>query len=161
MITGDASNDDPKSADAGADGDLSDMLQELRILLQGSQLLSGFLTVLPFSEGFARIDAVEKWVYLATFVCAIVSLVLFSAPAAHHRIVRPIVDRVRFKDYCTRMILRGLVALSLALILSTQLVVDEVLGQTPSLVCAGLVAVLVISVWWVMPILRKSAIRGD
>ncbi len=137
------------------DGDLGDMLQELRILLQGSQLLTGFLTVLPFSEGFAKIDRTERWVYIATFACALLSLVLFSAPAAHHRIARPLNDRVRFKQFATRMILCGLASLSLALILSAQLVVDEVLGGVASMVSMITVAVVVIVVWWVMPIVKK------
>src|SRR5215204_2910616 len=81
------------SADANDDGDLNDMLQEMRILLQGAQVLTAFLVILPFNEGFARIDPVEKWIYVATFLCSISGLVIFSAPAAHHRLVRPLVDR--------------------------------------------------------------------
>lgn len=150
MASDDASPDGPSD-----DGDLSDMLQELRILLQGSQLLTGFLTVLPFSEGFGKIDQTERWVYLATFACALLSLVLFSAPAAHHRIARPLNDRVRFKQFSTRMILCGLGSLSLALILSTQLVVDEVLGGVASLISMAVVTVLVAVVWWLMPLWKK------
>jgi hypothetical protein len=90
------------------------MLQELRILLQGAQVLTAFLIVLPFSEGFRRIQQVEKWVYVATFLCSLVSLVILSAPAAQHRLQRPLIDRVQFKQYATRLILIGLVPLSLA-----------------------------------------------
>src|SRR5688500_5256955 len=100
MATQPARNDSAGPAaepdeDPNADGDFSDMLQELRILLQGSQLLTGFLVVLPFADGFAKIDRAEKWVYLATFLFSMLSLILYSAPAAHHRIERPIFDRVR------------------------------------------------------------------
>ncbi|HSI35864.1 MAG: DUF6328 family protein [Phycisphaerae bacterium] len=142
--------------DPQSDGDLGDMLQELRILLQGSQVLTGFLIVLPFAEGFGRIGPGEKWVFLATFVSALASLILFSSPAAHHRIERPLVDRVRFKLFATRMILAGLIALSVALVLATQLVVAEVAGLTASLVGAACTAVAVIVIWWVLPLARKA-----
>ena len=147
--------DDPNATD----GDLGDMLQELRILLQGSQVLTGFLIVLPFAEGFAKLDQAEKWVYLATFICALTSLVLFSAPAAHHRIERPLPDREAFKHFATRMILSGLASLSLSLILATQLVVAEVLGLTASYVVSGAVALLVGIIWWALPLVRKLTHR--
>lgn len=140
------------------DGDLNDMLQELRILLQGSQLLTGFLTVLPFSDGFAKIDDLEKWIYLATFVFSLTSLVLFSAPAAHHRLVRPLLDRARFKNFSTRMIVGGIAAMSLALILACQLVVAQVVGMAVSLVVAGLIAMVVVGFWWVLPLTRKGKV---
>jgi len=50
--------------------DLNDLLQELRILLQGVQVLTAFLVILPFNQGFEKIEEIEKWVYLATFVCS-------------------------------------------------------------------------------------------
>ncbi len=134
--------------------DLNDMLQELRILLQGAQLLSAFLIVLPFNEGFTKIDDVEKWIYLATFLCALISLILFSAPAAQHRLARPLMDRVRFKVFATRMIVAGMVPLSIALILVTQLVVNEVMGGLTSLVATGVIALVLGLLWWLIPLVR-------
>jgi hypothetical protein len=40
-------------SEASEEGSLNDMLQELRILLQGAQVLTAFLIVLPFNQGFA------------------------------------------------------------------------------------------------------------
>ncbi len=75
-------------------GDLGDMHQELRILLPGAQVLTAFLIVLPFNQGFPEIRHSEKWIYLATFLCSIGSLVFLSSSAAHHRLERPLRDRV-------------------------------------------------------------------
>lgn len=60
------------------DGDLTDMLGELRVLLPSAQLLSAFLITVPFAPGFASAVAVEKHVFLATFVLSVTALVLFS-----------------------------------------------------------------------------------
>jgi len=143
------------------DHDLGDLLSELRILLQGVQVLTAFLIVVPFSEGFTRVDQIEKWVYLVTFVASITGLVFITAPAAQHRLLRPLRDhdRQRFKRNATTMIVIGMAAFSLSLVMAAQLVSNEVVGFTPSLVVAGIVAALIGVVWWLMPVATKSQRR--
>ena len=143
----------PQSGSEGHDEtELDDMLQELRILLQGLQVLTAFLIILPFNEGFRDIDQVEKWVYMTTFLCALAGLIILSAPAAQHRLQRPLMDRVRFKNLATRMIIIGLIPSSIALVLATQLVVAQAVGLIESFVAAGLVGVLIAALWWVLPL---------
>jgi hypothetical protein len=137
------------------DSDLNDMLQELRILLQGAQVLTAFLIILPFNQGFERIDDLEKWIYIATFTCSVVSLVMFTAPAAQHRIERPLKDREKFKNYASKLMVAALVPASLALVLSTQLVVSQVLGFTASIVVSLVIALVLGVFWWVIPLMRK------
>lgn len=45
---------DPQDPD-----DISEMLQELRVLIPGVQVLTGFLLILPFSQGFGSIALAE------------------------------------------------------------------------------------------------------
>ncbi len=135
--------------------DMSEMLQELRILLQGAQVLTAFLVVLPFSAGFAAIADAEKWVYAVTFLSSLTSLILFSAPAVHHRLERPLQDRIAFKDFASRMMVVGLAPLSLALVLATQLVTSEVVGEWPAAGLAALMAAFLASVWFVLPLVRR------
>jgi hypothetical protein len=139
------------------DPDLNDLLQELRILLQGAQVLTAFLTIVPFSEGFGRLDQVERMVFLVTFVSSLAGLIFISAPAAHHRLERPLKDRDRFKQYATRMTLVGLGAISIALILAAQLVSNEVVGFNLSIAVSIVVAVLIGLFWWLLPVMHKRA----
>jgi hypothetical protein len=143
-------------SEVSEDGSLDDMLQELRILLQGAQVLTAFLIVLPFNQGFDKINDFEKWVYTATFLCSITSMIFFSAPAAHHRLARPLGNRILFKTFATRMILVGLVALSFALILVTQLVVSHVIGSNVSLFVTAFVSLLILIIWWLFPLTYKK-----
>lgn len=147
-----ASDDLPES--------LTDMQGELRILLPGIQLLTAFLVLLPFQGEFAKIQQVEKWIYLATFLCSISSLILFSAPAAQHRLERPLRDRERFKDRANRVIVLGLVLSSLTLILATQLVVSEVSAGLVANLFTAVVALLIAATWWLMSLVRKARERG-
>ena len=140
---------------ADDDPDLNDLLQELRILLQGAQVLTAFLTILPFSEGFGRLDQLERLVFLVTFVSSLAGLIFISAPAAQHRLQRPLKDRERFKRFATRMTLVGLGALSVALILAAQLVSNEVVGFNLSIGVSVVVAVLIGVFWWLLPVMSR------
>ena len=137
------------------DGDFSDMLSEMRILLPGAQMLSAFLIILPFNTGFAHIDHTEKLLFLATFFLALTSLVLLSAPAVQHRLMRPLKDRARFKRVATKQIVAGSFALAIALVLGTDLVISEVFGATVGMVMAGIMAALIAIAWWLMPMYLK------
>lgn len=139
------------------DGDFSDMLSEMRILLPGAQMLSAFLIILPFNGGFREIVQSEKYVFLATFFFALSSLILLSAPAVQHRIMRPLKDRERFKSFATRQIVAGSFALGIALVLGTNLVISEVFGATVGLLSAGVMGVLVVLTWWLLPVVLKHS----
>lgn len=140
------------------DGDFSDMLSEMRILLPGAQMLTAFLIILPFNGGFARIVHSEKLLFLATFVLSLTSLVLLSAPAVQHRMMRPLKDRARFKRVATKLMVSGSLTLAIALVLGTDLVISEVFGAKVGLITSGLVALLILVVWWWMPkYLKKHA----
>jgi hypothetical protein len=138
------------------DADLSDLLQELRVLLPGTQTLAAFLIILPFTEGFDRLQGIGRVVYVATFVLALIALVLFTAPAAHHRLQRPLKNRVAFKEKSTKIMIAGLIPFSLALILSADLTVSIALGnELFGLLAAGIVSLFLLVMWWILPIREK------
>ncbi len=137
--------------DAEDDGDLTDMLSELRVLLPTAQLLSAFLITVPFSPGFAAIAQSEKTVFFTTFILAIISVVLFSGPAIQHRVMRPLQNRKAFKRLATRQIVAGSASLSFALVFGSQLVLTVVYGHTIANWAALGVALLIALVWWLFP----------
>lgn len=141
--------------DLPEDGDFSDMLSEMRIVLPGAQMLAAFLIILPFNGGFRHIVQSEKYVFLATLFFALGSLILLSAPAVQHRVMRPLADRERFKQFASRQILAGSIALGIALVLGTNLVVSEVFGHRVGLIGACLIGTIVATVWWLLPLWIK------
>jgi hypothetical protein len=145
----DESSDD--SSTTHSDGDLGDLLQELRVLLQGVQVLTGFLIVLPFNDYFRGISDTAHRVYLVLFLCVLTSLILFSAPAAQHRLLTPLSNRVRFKRFATRIIIIGLVPFSASLVLATYFVVNEVAGNPAATISASVVFATILGLWWLLP----------
>ncbi len=139
--------------------DLTDMLSGLRVMLPSAQLLTAFLLTLPFNAGFAKIEQSQRWIFLATFLCSLTSLVMFSAPAIQHRMMRPLRHRAKFKQFATRQILIGSVALSLALTLGTHLVTSEVFGDPVDNILTAFVASLIGVFWWLLPKILKARQR--
>ena len=136
---------------------LNEMLQELRVLQQGSQILVGFFILLPFTEGFTKIEPFEKWVFIVAFISSMLTLICFSAPAAQHRVERPLKHRVKFKVQSNRIILVGTVALSIALTATTHLVSNEVLGKEWSFAATSIVAISLAVMWWLIPLSRRRS----
>jgi hypothetical protein len=145
--------------DTQDDGDFSDMLSEQRILLPGAQMLTAFLIILPFNGGFKHIVHAEKIVFLATFFFALTSLLLLSAPAIQHRMMRPLRDRAAFKHIASQFIVAGAFALACAFILATNLVITEVFGEMAGYVAGGVIATMIILLWWLLPLYLKRARR--
>lgn len=135
----------------GEDGDMTDMLGELRVLLPASQLLTAFLVTVPFAPSFNSIAVGEKHVFLATFLLSLVSLVLLSAPAVQHRLLRPLCDRPRFKTLASREMLVGACTLGVALVLVCQLVLSAVFDHFIGNVAAAGVATVIVLLWIVVP----------
>ncbi|WP_331271228.1 DUF6328 family protein [Arthrobacter sp. 35W] len=43
------------------DRNWGDLLQELRVMQTGTQIIAGFLLTLPFQQRFATLDDFQKW----------------------------------------------------------------------------------------------------
>jgi hypothetical protein len=155
-MTGDKHALQQAAEDERGDGDLSDLLEELRILLPGTTTLTAFLIILPFNSDFAEVRDGQKIVYLITFLCSVLTLILLTAPAAHHRLQRPLLDREGFKNTATRMMILGLIPLSVTVTLATELVVAATVStRWVPWVAAGIVGALIVALWWLMPRLTR------
>ncbi|MCA1480743.1 hypothetical protein I6F37_38100, partial [Bradyrhizobium sp. NBAIM08] len=67
------------------DRNWNDILQELRVMQTGTQLIAGFLLTLPFTMRFAELDAFEEDLYLGLVLLAGLTLALLLTPVAIHR----------------------------------------------------------------------------
>ena len=132
---------------------LTELLNETRILLPGTEVFLGFLTTLPFTQHFGQLDGPRRWVYVATFFSTVLALVLFVVPASYHRLARPIRHKERFKTFANRFLVAGLVPMSVAIVLATYLVSYVVLNGA-AVYLAGAIAVLIVLVWWAAPLVR-------
>ena len=102
-----------------------------------------------------RISQFDNAVYVAMFLCAILSLLLFAAPAAQHRLMSPLTDRAAFKRLVNRQVIIGLIPLSAALILAAYLVISDVVSALAAAIVAAIVALAIGMLWWVIPLNKR------
>ena len=145
----------PEPSPAQPDEDLTDLLNEIRLLLPSTLLLVAFLIALPFNTGYTRVSQFDNAVYVAMFLCAILSLLLFAAPAAQHRLMSPLRDRAAFKRSVNRQVIIGLIPLSAAITLATYLVISDVVNTLAAAIVAGIVGLTIALLWWVVPLNRR------
>ena len=157
-------NDDRHRSRADAEGldDESDrteirnryygLLQELRVVVTGVQVLLAFLLTVPFAQGFSRLDEAQRAWFGGALVSATLSVIAFVTPTAMHRFGKRTArgDRLAFSIVATRL---GLFFLALAVLFSFAVVVDYLYRGITPVVLVTLVAVALVLAWLVVPLL--------
>jgi predicted neutral ceramidase superfamily lipid hydrolase len=141
--------------DRRLDRELEELVQELRAMLPGVQVLFAFLLTVPFTNRFDKITALQQDVYFAAFVCAALATVFLIAPASYHRVQFRQRDKEHLLRTGNRQALAGTVFIALGLTGAT-FVVTDVLFAAPS--AAGVSAALfglAAWLWWGLPVLRR------
>jgi hypothetical protein len=131
------------------DRNWSSLLQELRVVQTGVQLLTGFLLTLPFQQRFDSLGHDMRVVYLATVSCAVAASVLLIAPVGIHRVL---FRQRRLRELVSaahRLAYAGLLLLGLALVGMTVIIFDAVSGQSAG-VTAGVVSLVAFAAFWVV-----------
>ena len=146
-----------------ADRNMAELLQELRVVQAGVQILFGFLLSLSFTERFARIDAFQRWTWVVTLLLSVVTAGLLVAPAAVHRITFRRGLKPETVQFGHRLFACGLVALALTLAGAVLLVLDVAVGRSFAVVVAGAVGVFLIGLWFLLPapLLRRTRAEDD
>ena len=131
---------------------LIELLNEVRVALPGVQVLFAFLLILPFSQGFDKVTALQKGVYALSFACAAIASVLLIAPSAYHRHRWRELDKEKMEEKeemlvaQSRFVVGGLVLIALA-VTGVVFLTFDVLFTT---LIAGLAACFVLAafVWF-------------
>lgn len=139
-----------------ADRNWSELLQELRVMQTGVQILTGFLLTLPFQSRFADLDRYQVNVYLALVIAAVVATALIVAPVSVHRVLfrkRMKGSIVTLTDRITRI---ALAVLALVITGVAVLVFDVVVGRTAGIVAGSAALVVMVLLWVLLPeVLRR------
>ena len=132
----------------------NELLQELRSLIPGAEVLFGFLLAISFTNQFDDLTDGQRYVYYGTLLSTAVALVLFLAPAAHHRLRFRAADKDYMLRKGNRETIAGTVAASLALTGVIYLVTALVFGSTEAVVAAAVFFAFVAWRWWAFALLR-------
>jgi hypothetical protein len=153
----DAAGGDGHSDDSRRDRQMIELLNELRVAMPGVQILFGFLLTVPFAQGFTKVTTFQRDVYFVTLLSVAASTACLIAPSTAHRILFHRRERPWLIESANRMLIAGSVFLAIALTGAVLLVTDYLFGGIASVVWPALVAVLLVVLWFIRPLLRRSA----
>jgi len=132
-----------------------ELLQELRALIPGATVLFGFLLAVSFTPDFANLTTSEEYVYYATLTSTAVALVLFLAPAAHHRLRFREGDKDHMLRKGNREAIAGTVASALSFTGVLYLVTERIFGTWAAIGTATAFFAFTAWRWWSFALLRS------
>jgi hypothetical protein len=136
--------------------EMSNVLEEARMVIPGVQALFGFQTMAVFNQRFQDLPPSGVAAYLVGLGLLALSIALLMAPAAYHRIAeRGCVSR-RMINIASRFITAGLAPLMIGLSLDVYVVVLAAIGDTRLALYRAIVSpVLFALLWFAFPLAMR------
>lgn len=133
------------------DRNWNELLQELRVLQTGTQILTGFLLALAFQPAFLDLTGGQRVFYLVLVVLSAVSAIIALAPVALHRALFGGGAKGTTVAYGHLAMVTALVIVSALLIGVVGFIFDVVVGDLAAWITAGGLLVVVAVLWIVVP----------
>ncbi|KJL28505.1 DUF6328 family protein [Microbacterium oxydans] len=134
-----------------ADRNWDELMQELRVMQTGTQILTGFLLAVAFQPRFTDMDALQVDVYVVLVVLASLATILALAPVVMHRALfgrRRKPELVRVAARIVKVDLTVIAALTIGV---TTLIVDFTVGRTAGIVALIASVIGVTLLWFALP----------
>ena len=150
-----AGSDDPvrgAEVDDVLDRNWNELLQELRVAQTGTQILTGFLLTLPFSNRFAGLGPGQERLYLAVLLGSVVATGLNVAPVAYHRVLFRRRRRRWLVSAANLAARAALVMLAIDSAGVVLLVFDGVVGRLAAVGAATAVLLFLLALWGGVPL---------
>lgn len=138
------------------DRELIELLNGLRVILPGVQVLLAFLLTVPFSSGFPKASDFERGVYFVTVLLTVAAIAALTMPAAYHRIRFREGDKERMLITSNGFAIGGLVLLALAMASVVFLIADVLFGSGVATIVAVVVVGILGGAWFAVPLSRKT-----
>lgn len=138
-----------------ADRNIAELVQELRVVGLGVQVLFGFLLSLPFTMRFTQLSGAQRDLYVASLVLAAVATTLLIGPVAYHRLVFRQGMKEQLVRFANAMAILGLVAVGGAVLVAVLLVTGFVAGWVPATVITAVLACVLGGLWFTVPLAKR------
>ncbi len=142
------------------DRELHELIEELRALIPGAEVLFGFLLAIRFTAEFKELDKVLESVYYGAIVATAVSLVLLLAPSIFHRIRFREGDKEALLRKGNREAIAGSFALALALTAALFIISELLFSRGVAIAVAVTFFVFAAWRWWLVALKRKAEDAG-
>src|SRR3954454_19722050 len=140
------------------DRNLVELLQEVRVIQTGVQVLFAFLLTAPLTARFPELSSAQRIEYFTSLLASGGAAVLLIAPTAWHRILFRCGDKEHLVVVANRFMLAGLVAVAIAMVGALLLVSDLLFAGPVTAATIGVAVVAVVWSWCAAPLRRRRAL---
>jgi hypothetical protein len=141
--------------------ELMELLQELRVVIPGVQVLLAFLLTAPFQQRFAQLPGSMRNAFFASIACATLATAFLIAPSAHHRLWWRAGEKERLVRIGNQMAIVGTVFLAAAIVLALYVITDVLFTTNLALLTAVGALVVFAGLWYVVPMLARSSSSSE
>jgi hypothetical protein len=143
------------------DRNFSELLQELRVVQTGVQILFAFLLTLAFTNRFGEVSEFQRHVYVTALMMTLASTGLLIAPVAYHRLTFRRRMRAQLVGLAGIFALGGLTFLMLGICTAIFFVLDVVLSRGAAIALTAVAAGWLLVFWYVFPVADRLRSRYD
>jgi hypothetical protein len=136
------------------DRELLELLNELRVVLPGVQVLFAFLLAVPFYQRWADVTSFQRDVYFATLSLALIATAVLIAPTALHRLNFRAQDKKAIVMISNRLAIVGTSVLATAMVGVMVLISDILFDRTMTIVVGVLSGLVFAVLWLALPVSR-------
>lgn len=126
------------------------LLQELRVVLPGVQVLLAFLLTVPFTQRFHDIDATGRALFAVALVAAALAVVCLLTPTLLHRMGERTARRERLQ-WAIRLTVAGTGCLGVSTVAALWCVTRMVYGSAVVTALVSITTTAIIVLWLVLP----------
>ncbi|GAA3702265.1 hypothetical protein GCM10022377_14880 [Zhihengliuella alba] len=145
-----------ETPDERADRNWNELLQELRVMQTGAQILTAFLMTLPFQSRFTELSSTQHAVYIVLLVASVlITGVIMTPVAIHRRMFRRHVKQ-QTVEYGHHLVRVALIGIGLVVSLAVFFIVDIVVSLTAAWWIGGAVLVITLFMLGVLPGLLRA-----
>ena len=148
---------DGESQEERLNRELIELLNELRVVLPGVQVLFAFLLTVPFTIQFRRITHEQELVFFVTFLLTAIATILLISPSAYHRLRWRQKDKEQMLQTANRLAISGMAFLAAALTGAVYLLTDLLFASAAVVYLVTAAAgALVLWFWYGLALTRRA-----
>jgi len=135
-----------------------ELLEELRTILPGVQVLFAFLLTVPFSPRFPELDDIGLGLYGIALVGVALAAIIFLSPTSYHRVAPRRLRANRLRT-AIRLTVAGMFVLAVSVVVAVLAVMRFVFGGGLATLTVFMLAGILVTLWYLVPLYRR--LRGD
>jgi len=136
--------------------ELIELLNELRVVLPGVQVLFAFLLAVPFANGWKRVTELQRDVFFVAFVSTAAASILLIAPSVHHRLLWREGVKERILRTSNVLAIAGAGFLAIGMSAAVFLITDILFDEGWAALMTAILAAGIVWFWYGLPLVRRD-----